>query len=114
MLPYILVFLISTGIFLFLFFIEKNKSKENTLHYIQKSCNIDSVRFEKQLTLLQHKVKKQISYLKKIITKIKQESYFLIEKLVKKIKLLIRKKLFQSKEKKQTSSFIEEIKNNIK
>lgn len=109
-----MLFIILLGIALIgiLFFHYKTRKNENKklLHRIKKSCNIDSVRFEKRLLFLSYFIKKSsISILhsgKLILTKIIYHK----NKIVDILKKSIRKKLFEKQEKEKVSDFISEMK----
>ncbi|MFT7327878.1 MAG: hypothetical protein ACI870_000049 [Crocinitomicaceae bacterium] len=96
-----------TGVLLFL---EHKKTKSNLLQIIKRSCNIDSVRFEKRLSNAQTKsinLKKYVSALTHISLK-KALDYSQLP--VNKLKYFIRMKLHSDTYKEKPSSFITKIK----
>jgi len=107
---FIILFAISiVGIIFFVYLSKKNDSK-NLLHNIKKSCNIDSVRFEKRLLFLRYFIKKNISL---FLEKSKHTFYTLThhkEKGIHIVKKTIRKKLFNQDDNTAVSEFISKLK----
>ena len=106
-----ILFLISLlGIIILALIYKKNNKSEKLLHSLCKSCNIDSVKFEKRLKLF-------ISYIKKVIEKTNS----FLKKIFRKVSIYknnflnytkqgIRKKLFKKQKVEKVSEYISEIK----
>lgn len=106
----IVIFIISiVGLIFFTHLSRRNDSK-NLLHNIKKSCNIDSVRFEKHLLFLKYFIKNNIL---KFLSKSKKTFYKLIhhkEKGIRVVKKTIRKKLYNQDNKTKVSEFMSKLK----
>ncbi|MGB0925206.1 MAG: hypothetical protein ACPGTS_00680 [Minisyncoccia bacterium] len=107
---FILLFLISATGFVILFIIERKKTQENMLHYIKKSCNIDSIQFENNIILVKNTIKNIVFKIRMRIKKtlLILRHYFV--KIVTSIKMFIRKKLVVTQQQEQVSDFISEMK----
>ena len=105
-----ILFLVSLIGIIFLYFRTSKKDLKKVLHGIRKSCNIDSIRFEKRFLFFVFFIKKQFL---KIFSKIKLIFYNFINHkniVIHKTKKNIRKKLFVSEQKEKVSEFISEMK----
>lgn len=104
-----ITFLISLLAIIILWFSQEQKKRFQLLHSILKSCNIDSVRFEKKLVLFFFVIKR---FKKKLLEKIKKIHTFFQSQsnsFLGKTKKSIRKKLFAPKQKENISEFISEM-----
>ena len=92
------------------FIYKKNNQSEKLLHSICKSCNIDSVKFEKQMkqfaSFLSNKRQKVYAYLTKILSQLIRLKNIFIQYLKKSI----RKKLFKEQKVEKVSEYISEMK----
>ena len=89
--------------------LKKNESKK-LLHYIEKSCNIDSVRFEKRSLYLFYFIRKQVRALLRQSEKLFYKLTHHKEKTLHTIKRSVRKKLFVQGHKQNVSEFISKLK----
>ncbi len=80
------------------------------MHHIHKSCNIDSIRFEKRFIFIIFFLKKQIQIIFIHIKRIFLNLIYYKNNIIDKIKKYIRKHLFVSKQKENISEFISEMK----
>lgn len=112
MIFFVIIFILSITSVLFLYKKEAKKQNITLLHYIQKSCNIDSVQFENNTKSFQKWLYKRVLTLKKISQEITKVIHYIQKSIIDHSKRRIRKKLFHAHTAK-TSPFISEIKNNL-
>ena len=105
-----ILFLISIVGIIILCFINKKNGTKKLLHYTLKSCNIDSIKFEKRFKLIvlifNNNSKKTVSYLKRIF----QLSINHKNNMINGVKKNIRKRLFSTERDEKVSEYISEIK----
>ena len=86
----------------------------NLLHYMKKSCNIDSIAFEKKLEKTSKKARGLIDVSKKSSQKIAKNVHKSTSYLVHSSKKKIRKTLFKTKHTGVVSDFISYLKDHSK
>jgi len=105
-----IIFLISLTGLLIIFIILKKRTSKELLHYIKKSCNIDSIRFEKKVLFIVFYLKKLTLRIYSKIKRIVLLFFTYVRSLLSKTRAIIRKKLFSQKEHNKISEFISQLK----